>query len=227
MNAYLLRRGGYSLRSYFTAFAATENPLLEGGAWRTPINFYKAPQTTPGRCFSNGTTDNFDDALAQLISPQLSGDTRITTRIFRQGGYTPVGDVSHECGHYHRILIDNSNPANTLVRGYEFLFPFNSGTFQIVAWLAVNHSFPDNFSILSPTPLNGGLQPVQDNDVLVTEVQIVAGVQTLRAYQNGTQIATLVDNTWTSGGGPGMGMYPNAGATPSNYCFRDWLAELI
>ncbi len=223
MNAYLLRRGGYSLRSYFTDFPGTENPLSQSGAWRTPVNFYRSPQTTPARCFSNGATDNFDDALAQLISPQLANDTRISTRIFRQGGYTPSGDVSHEVGHYHRIDINNSNPGNTLVRGYEFLFPFDSTAFQIVAWLAVNHSFPDNFAILSPTMLNGGLQAVQDNDVLVTEIQGT----TLRAYQNGTQIATLVDSTWTTGGGPGLGFFPRTGATPSSYCFRDWMAESL
>lgn len=224
-NAYLLRRGGYSLRSYFTDFPATQDPLFEFGAWRTPVNFYLAPETTPGRCFSNGPTDNFDDALAQLVQPQLIGNTRITTTMFRQGGYTPTGDVSHESGHYHRIFIDNSNPSNTLVSGYEFLFPFNSSAFQIVAWLGVNHSFPDNFNVLSPTALNGGLQPIQDNDVLVTEIE----GSTLRAYQNGVQIATLVDTTFAVDPtrGPGMGFFPRTGATPSAFCFRNWKAELI
>ena len=167
-NAYLLRRGGYSLRSYFTNFPGTENPIAQSGAWRTPVNFYRAPQSTPARCFSNGATDNFDDALAQLISPQLANNHQITTTVFRAGGYSP--GVSHEIGHYLRILIDNSNPSNTLVRGYEMLFPYDSTSFQMVAWLAVNHSFPDNFTILNPTAVNGGLANVQNGDVLRSRI---------------------------------------------------------
>lgn len=220
-NAYLLRRGGYSQRSFFTNFPGTENPLSQAAAWRTSVNFYKAPQTTPGKCFSNGATDNFDDAIAQLVAPQLANDCRITTHVFRQAAYSP--GVSHEIGHYHRVLIDNSNPGNTLIRGYELLFPYDSTVFQIVAWLAVNHAFPDNFNILSPTAVNGGLANVQNGDTLVSE--IIGNV--INVYQNGTQIYTLTDNTWLTGGGPGIGFYTNTGATPANYCITDYLAESL
>lgn len=220
-NAYLLRRGGYSLRSYFTNFPGTENPISQGGAWRTSVNFYKAPQTTPGKCFSNGATDNFDDAIAQLISPQLASNHRITTTIFRQAGYNP--GVSHEVGHYLDVLINNSNPSNTLISGFEMLFPYDSTAFQMVQWLGVNHAFPDNFTILSPTAVNGGLANVQNGDVLVSEI---IGT-TINVYQNGTQIYTLAGVSRGSPGGPGMGFYTNTGATPANYCISDYKAESL
>ena len=223
MSAFLLRHGVTVPSQYATLWPLTENPISEGGRWRTAVNFYKAPQSTPGRCFSNGATDNFDDALAQLISPDLGDNYEITAGVFRQGGYTPVGDASHEVGLYGRLLIDNSNPSNTLVRGYEMLFPFNSSSFQMVAWLGVNHSFPDNFTILSPTILNGGLQPVQNGDIL--KARFLGNVITV--FQNGLAIATLTDTTWPTGGGPGFGFFPRTGATPSSYCLTDWAATRL
>jgi hypothetical protein len=207
--------------NFSTAFPATENPLSQSGAWRTAVNFYRAPQTTPGKCFSNGATDNFDDALAQLVSPNMGNNYRIGLHVFRQGGYSP--GVSHEIGLYLRLLIDNSNPSNTLVRGYECLFPYDSGSFQLVAWLGVNHSFPDNFSILSPTAQNGGLANVQNGDLL--EAEIVGN--DISVYQNSTLIYTLTDSTWTSGGGPGMGFYTNTGATPQNFCPTDFTVQRL
>ncbi len=221
-NAYLLRRGGYSLRSYFTNFPATEDPLSQSGVWRTSVNFYKAPETTPGRCFSNGTTDNFDDALAQLISPQLAANHRITTTVFRAGGYTP--GVSHEIGHYLDIFINNANPANTLVSGFEMLFPYDSTSFQMVQWLGVNHSFPDNFSILNPTAVNGGLANVQNGDVLVSQI---VGTD-ITVSQNGIVKYTLSGVTRGPAGGPGIGFYVNSGGgIPANFCITDYLAESL
>jgi len=221
MSAFLLRYGVTNPTSYSTAFPATEDPISESGSWRTSVNFYKAPRSTPGKCFANAPTDSFDDAIGQLISPQLGNNHSVRTTVFRQGGYTT--GVTHEIGHYLRVLIDNSNPSNTLIRGYEMLFPFDSTSFQMVAWLAVNHSFPDNFTILNPTAVNGGLANVQNGDVL--ESRIVGNLITV--YQNGTQIYTLTDSTWTNGGGPGIGFYANTGATPASFCISDYQAMTL
>lgn len=207
--------------SFSTSFPGSENPLSQSGAWRTSSSFYKAPQTTPGKCFSNGATDNFDDAVATLVSPDMGNNYRISVHAFRAGGYSP--GVSHEIGLYLRQLINNSNPANTLVRGYECLFPYDSNSFQIFRWEAVNHAFPDNFTQLSPSAQNGGLQIVQNGDLL--EAQIVGN--NITVYQNSTLIYTLTDSTWSSGGGPGMGFYTNAGATPSSYCITDYAVQKL
>lgn len=206
--------------AFSTAFLATENPISEGGAWRTAVNFYKAPQTTPGKCFANGTTDSYDDALMQLVSPDMGNDYRLSAHVFRQAAYSP--GVSHEVGLYARMLINNSNPANTLVRGYEFLFPYNSTSFQIVKWIALDHSF-DNFVFLSPDEQNGGLQPVADGDFL--EVRVFGN--DFEVYQNGGLIYLLTDSSYPTGGGPGFGAYVNAGATPANYCITDFAVQRL
>ena len=211
-------------QSFSTTFPATENPLSQSGAWRTAVNFYAQPQTTAGKCFGNRVTDNVDDAVATLVSPDMGNNYRISAHVFRAASYTPGG--SHEIGLYLRQLINNSNPANTLVRGYECLFPYNSNSFQIFAWLAVNHVFPDNFNQLSPAAQNGGLQIIQNGDLL--EAQIVGN--NISIYQNSTLIYTLTDSTWTSGGGPGMGFYVNdAGGTgvPSNFCITDYSVQRL
>lgn len=207
-------------QNFSTSFPGTENPLSQSGAWRTPVNFYKQPRTTPGKCFGNDVTDNYDDALGQLVSPDFGNNYRISAHVFRQSLYTTL--FSHEVGLYGRLLIDNSNPANTLVRGYEFLFPFDSGSFQIVAWLGIDHS-SGNFSSLSPVDQNGGLQPVQDGDLL--EIELVGN--NFGAYQNGLLIATLTDATWPTGGGPGFGAYVNTGSLAANYCITDYAVQRL
>lgn len=207
--------------TYSTTWPNTEDPISYAGAWRTPVNFYQHHRSTPGKLFAAANSDNFDDAVSQLVSPNMGDNYRISAHVFRQGGYTPGG--SHEIGLYCRVLIDNSNPSNTLIRGYEFLFPFNSGVFQIVAWLGVDHGFPSNFNILSPTTQNGGLQPIANGDLI--EAQISGN--SLSAYQNGVLIATLTDTTWTSGGGPGMGSYVNTGGTPSSFCITDYTVQRL
>lgn len=184
------------------------------------MNFYKQPQTTPGKCFANANTDNFDDAVAQLVSPSMGNDYRISAHIFRTGA---APGVSHEVGLYLRVLIDNTNASNTLIRGYECLFPYDSSSFQIFRWEAVNHSFPDNFTQITVNAQNGGLQNVQNGDLL--EAQIIGA--NISCFQNGLLIATATDSVWSSGGGPGMGFYVNTGATPSNYCITDYAVQRL
>lgn len=186
------------------------------------MNFYRAPETTPGKCFANGLTDNFDDALAQLVSPQFgAGDYEITATIFRQGGYSP--GVSHEVGLYLDLFINNANPSNTLVSGFEMLFPYASTAFQIFQWLGVNHAFPDNFTELSPTAQNGGLAEVQDGDVLKAKLE---GTN-ITVTQNGVVKYTLAGITRSGSGGPGMGFYVNPGATAANYCITDYSVQRL
>lgn len=208
--------------AFSTAFPGTENPLSQSGAWRTAVNFYKQPQTTPGKCFGNGTTDDFDDALAQLLSPSFgAGDYEITATIFRQGGYSP--GVSHEVGLYLDLFVDNSNPSNTLVSGFEMLFPYDSSSFQIFQWLGVNHSYPDNFNQLSPSAQNGGLDNVLHGDVLKAKLQ---GTN-ITITQNGSVKYTLGGITRSGSGGPGMGFYVNTGATAANYCISNYAVQRL
>lgn len=186
------------------------------------MNFYKAPQCASGKCFANGTTDNFDDALAQLVSPSYgAGDYEITATIFRQGGYSP--GVSHEVGLYLDLFINNANPSNTLVSGFEMLFPYDSTSFQIFQWLGVNHAFPDNFNQLSPTAQNGGLSNVANGDVLKAKLQ---GTN-ITVTQNGTVRYTLAGITRSGSGGPGMGFYVNSGATAANYCISSYSVQRL
>ncbi len=211
-----------SPQSFSTSFPGTEDPLSQSAAWRTAVNFYKAPETTPGKCFSNGVTDNFDDALAQLVSPSFgAGDYEITATIFRQGGYSP--GVSHEVGLYLDLFVDNDNPSNTLVSGFEMLFPYDSTSFQIFQWLGVNHSFPDNFTQLSPSAQNGGLANVQNGDILKARLQ----GSNITVTQNGVVKYTLAGITRSGSGGPGMGFYVNTGATPANFCITSYAVQLL
>jgi hypothetical protein len=58
-----------------------------------------------------------------------------------------------------------------------------------------------------------------DGDVL--RATIVGNVITV--YKNGTQVAQVADSTWTNGQ-PGIGFWPQPGATLSSYGWKDYRA---
>lgn len=210
MSALLLRYGVTNPTSYSTAFPLTENPISEGGRWRVGgvTGFYRSPQTTPGLCFGNGTSADFDDCLGQLQTPFLNANYSISVVIHKTGGYTAPD--SHEVGIYGRLIIGAS-----LVRGYEVLIGFTSGEFQVVKWLGISQA-SDNFTVMSTS---GTPAAVNDGDVF--RADFIGNVITV--YRNGSLFNTTTDSSspWLDGN-PGMGFFIRPGGTPSSYCTTSW-----
>lgn len=218
MNAYLLRRFGASVAdSYSTTFPATENPISEGSRWRVGgvTGYYGSPRTTPGKAFANTTVTpgELDDNLAQLISPVVSPNCRVSVTASK----TAVSKTdSFEFGIYGRMVIGAQ-----FVRGYEILIGFNASEFQVVKWLGVATSFPANFTVLSTSGIPAG---VGNGDVF--DVDFIGNVIT--CYRNGVLFNTTTDSTspWLDGS-PGMGFFVSPGNTPSDYCISSWSARGI
>lgn len=167
MSAYLLRKSGFSEGSYSTSFPATENPLNQGGRWRvgTVTGYYGTPRTTPGKCFANTTVTpgELDDNLAQLLSPNISANCRVTVTVSKSTGSKTD---SFEFGIYGRMSIGAQ-----FVRGYEVLIGFNPSEFQVVKWLGVATTFPANFTVLSTSGI-----PAAVNDGDVFHVDFIGNV---------------------------------------------------
>ena len=203
--------------SYFTTFPTDENPLSEGGRWRvgsSASNNYQNPRTLSGDCFGANTSSGFDDCLAHVQGMQIPNNHRIDVTIRKTAGYTPPD--SHEVGIYGRMVIGSQ-----FVRGYEILIAFSPGAFQVIKWLGVATTFPENFTILSTS---GNPPAVDDGDVF--RVDFIGNVIT--CYRNGVLFNTTTDtdSPWLDGN-PGMGFFirPGTGADPSKYCIRDWMAQ--
>jgi hypothetical protein len=196
--------------SYSTSFPANENPMSENSIWvqggGTGLDWQDI-KTTGGTACASNTSSGFNDCIAHLDSAfqQIPSDHHATGTIFKAGGY--IAPDSHECELLLRWLIGPHS-----ARGYENTLPFSGGA-QMVRWNGVLN----DFTILSPTGPGGG----PFNNGSVVKAKIVGSTLTL--YQDGTQILTVNDSTFTTGN-PGVGAFvrPATGQVKESYCWADF-----
>jgi len=193
--------------SYSTSFAATENPLSEGGKWTNGkavgINWNNV-QSVPGKAYAADYATGYNDPIA-VLNTSFTANQYAQGTVYRAAGYSP--GVSHEI----ELLLHFQITANN-ARGYEVLWAYDGGI-AIVRW---------NGPLGNYTALLEGVQIGQAVDGDVLRAEIVNSV--IRVYKNGALVATgPADTTWTNGQ-PGMGFWPKPGATPQNYCWKSYSA---
>ena len=200
--------------SFFADFSLTENPISQGGKFRTGgvTGFYKDPRSIGGKCYAASTVGaDYDDCLGQLQNHGIGANQRASLTVFRQGGYTS-GDT-HEFALYLRLVIGAS-----LVRGYECLMNEQDG-FQIVRWEGISQG-SDNFNT-GISVSGSGPGHLVTGDVIVFE-----GIgSNFRVLKNAVEVASFTDSTWTTGN-PGLGFFVRpTGNTPENFCISAWSAQ--
>ncbi len=189
--------GGY----YYTTFAATENPLSEGGVWRNGgsvgLNWQNV-QSGSSRAYGTGESPtNYDDPFALLTGTWSATQWAAATAYVNNQGST-VGLQEIE----FRLL---STVSANVSQGYEVLFSVlpSDDYIQLVRW---NGALND-FTLLA-TGHSGG---VATGDFFAVSVENGG----FRVYKNGTEIVLdciptatppCVSTTFTSGN-PGLGFY--------------------
>lgn len=205
--------------SYSTTFATDETVLSEGGRWTNGLQtglLWNNVKTVNGSAYGSaffGGANNYNDDIAVLNSPTLSANQYAQAVVSRAGGYNP--GVSHEI----ELLLRFSITANN-AHGYEVLWAV-TGSIAIVRWNGAIGNYTPSSTV---DGLNIGA--AVDGDVL--RAQINGNI--LSVFKNGAQVAS-VDVTTTFGGGtvwssgqPGIGFWPQSGATLTSYGWKSFLA---
>jgi hypothetical protein len=194
-------------KAYLTDFTAAENPISEGGIWTNGAAIgsdWNNVESTAGKAFGSTTVTGYDDCIAHLKSSVIAFPRRQFARgkVYRAGGYSP--GVNHEIELLLMFDITNGN-----ARGYEVLWG-HAGNGAVVRW---------NGALNDYTPLDDALDfgvPAHGDELMASIDEL--GV--IRVYKNGTLIRTAPADTTFTSGQPGMGFWPNTGATPANYGWR-------
>lgn len=194
---------------YATSFAATENPISEGGKWingKTVGLDWTNVRTTSGHVFGTepGNSSNpYDDSTAVLTGSWASDQSAQAT-VYVSGPISGFAEVE--------LRLRTSISAHRIT-GYEFncsVVPGN-GYMQIVRWNGPLGSF---------TLLDGRSGGCVNGDV----IRATAQGSTLTIYRNGAAIFTVSDSTFSSGA-PGIGFFlQNATGINANYGFLNFSA---
>ena len=197
--------------SYSTNFAATQNPLAEGGKWTNGKAVgldWNNVQSVPGKAFAAAIVTGYNDDIA-ILNTAFAADQYAQGTVSRVAGYAP--GTNHEIELLLRFQITPKN-----ARGYEVLWG-QAGEFAIVRW---------NGPLSDYTPLldNGNIGVAVEGDVLRAEI----GSNVIRVYKNGSlvgsvNVAAFGGSVWNSGQ-PGIGFWPRAGATIQNYGWKSYQA---
>ena len=184
--------------SYATNFAATENPISEGGKWISGKSVgldWSDVATTPGLAFGtqSGTESGakrYDDSTALLTGAWGPDQTVEAT----------VHTVNQNDSIYEEVELRlRSSLSSHQATGYEINFRCSktaNAYAQIVRWDGPVGRF---------TYLNDKRGPqygIADGDVVMATIQR----NVITAYINGVQVLQAADDTYT-GGSPGMGFY--------------------
>jgi hypothetical protein len=189
-------------KSYSTNFAATENPISEGGVWTdggaVGLDWTNV-RTTPGLAFATQTIHSpppYDDSIACL-----SG---FSANQWCQGTLHNASAHSREV----ELLLRATITAHSAVL-YEIDITQSNGL-DIARW----NGAQNNYTILA----QGITGNVSTADGAVWYAQIVGNTITVKC--NGVQVAQITDSNISSGN-PGMGFYGdlNAGNPTSNDSF--------
>src|SRR5215831_6507142 len=158
-------------RTYSTNFAATENPISEGGVWTrggVEGRLWTSPQTIPGVCFptqNDHAIPPYDDSIACLSG--FAANQKAKCVLHRN---SPAGE--HEVEMLLRFQISSG-----LARGYE-VSVLQGGTVYVVRW---NGALNDYTQIAGPISTN-----VNAGSGATWEAQIVGSVLTVTC--NGAQV---------------------------------------
>jgi hypothetical protein len=189
--------------NYTTQFAATENPISEGGNWingkATGLDWADV-STTPGKAIGTETgSGGFDDSTA-ILTGTWNADQAAQATVFASTGFH--GEVE--------LRLRSSISAHSCT-GYEL--NFSSGYSQVVRWEGPLGSF----TILA----NNTSVSVKNGDVV--KATIIGNEITV--FINNVQVNHVFDNTYTKGA-PGIGFF-NAGSANSpnsEYGFTNFTA---
>jgi hypothetical protein len=194
--------------TYSTAFAATENPLSEGGKWingkAIGLNWNNT-QSVPGKAFAADFATGYNDPIS-VLTTSFTANQYAEGTVYRAPGYSP--GVNHEV----ELLLRFQITANS-ARGYEVLYS-HDGWLVIVRWNGPLGNYTELAS--SGRPVSGN---AADGDVIRAEIT----GSTIKVYKNGSLVLTGSDSTY-SNGQPGMGFWPKPGATMQSYGWRSYVA---
>lgn len=112
-----------ALRSFYTTFTTTENPLSYSGAFSKLTTNRTVVRATSNIARGTQVGGGFDDSYAGLTGA-WSPDIEITTRIHKSS----PGDI-REVEHLHRITDGAS-----IMTCYELFIPYDGGYCNIVQW---------------------------------------------------------------------------------------------
>lgn len=229
-----MRRGRRVVRSYYTAFPLTENPISEGGTWLSGAqvgSLFNDVRTTPGLAFGGGVSPSppFNDPIALLNGswgPNQLAFGHCKT-VNQQAGFNQ--EVA-----FHLRMKFGSRTGLVAPCGYEILFKcFNNSNWytDIVRWNGPVSG--DDFDILIHTTSGPGLT---DHDFLLA----TAIGPVISAYVNGVLVNswdTTSDAAPVSGigparyltGAPGLGMFQHGATTGTlpDFGFYDFGAEEV
>lgn len=190
--------------SYTSSFPLTENPISEGGVWvngaSTGLDWNNV-RTTTGKVFGTQVPNvpNYYSDSTAVLSGIWGADQDVTATVF----------TTTTTGREVELRLRTTITAHSIT-GYEVLFVAYSngatGDVQIVRW---------NGPVASFTVLGSG------GSAVITQGTVVRATitgNTIRAYVNGTQVATATDSTYTTGS-PGVGFFLNSGTITDNASF--------
>ena len=203
-----------SSSTYSTSFAATENPISEGGRWingKTVGQSWNNVQTAPGKAYAAQIVglsgSRYDDDIAVL-------NTAFTSNQFAQGTVSRVPGYRNAVDkHEIELLLRFQITANS-ARGYEVLWG-QDGEIYVVRW----NGPLGNYTALAGIPDSAATKAV-DGDVLRAE--IIGSV--VKVYRNGTLMLTAPADSTYSTGQPGIGFWPTSGSILENYCWKNFQA---
>lgn len=202
-------------RTYSTNFPATENPISQGSAWLNggaDGTVWNNVQTTPGKAFG----------VPSEHLPQYTDPTAIL-----KGAWGPIQIASGTvfcanptASYFQEVEIRlRSTMTSGASIGYELFsrcLKTSAAYVSIVRW---NPGGLGQFTEL--THLDGAQFGVQTGDVIMG----TAIGNALSVYVNGVLLSSTTDNTYTSGGAPGMGFNYGAQATNVDFGFSTFAAS--
>jgi hypothetical protein len=193
--------------TYSTNFPTNENPISEGGRWRSNTALDWTPvATSGGLAYSTQTGNGYDDSYAFMAGSRFGANQSASAVIHLVDGYRP--GVTHEV----EILLRCSDGPHT-ISWYECNLAVGGAYAQIMLLNGPLGTFREVTQTAHPiAPKNGD----------VFSASAVGNVFT--SYLNGVEIARAVDSTLPTGQ-PGMAFFIRPGATARNYCFSSFSAS--
>ena len=190
---------------YSTSFPNVENPISESGNWTnggaTGIDWRNCRVSQAGRCIGDQdhTTPNYYSDSTAVLSGTWANNQQVEAVVYRVGGNTNEVELR-----LRTIITANS------ITGYEILF--NHEGMQIVRW---------NGPVADFTVIGSGGTGGVDGDIVKASM---IGT-TIRAYVNGTEVASVTDATYASGQ-PGIGFFQSDSDISNNlnFGFKSFLA---
>lgn len=208
-----------SVASYTTNFLLTEDPISEGGRWKTGRTDagtdWQNIKTTPNRAFAAAFSSGSDDSVAQIITPIFADNQKVTAIIHLTGGYSPGS--THEIQIMLRCTITNTPSPS--IKGYEILLPWPGIGGQIHRWNGPQGSAPTLFDS------GPGWSTAANGDVIEASITNF----TITVKQNGATVLTATDTDpgKISTGQPGFASFVRSGGTPASFCWSQWSATDI